>query len=136
MDINDTSFKDKFSKDVLWNASSLIFLSISGLALNFLIALNYGAEFLGIFNIVFALYIVLSQFAVFGLHLLFCVSLPNCFQLIKNNLRSGLYRLSTSECNSFAITFAAWQIIRAFIFKDDDIISAYQLLLPTCLHFL
>ena len=53
---------------VIWNLASLGFLALAGLVLNFAIARIYGSEALGLFNIVFALYIFASQFGAFGLH--------------------------------------------------------------------
>jgi stage V sporulation protein B len=57
-----------FGVNVLWNLGSLAFLAAAGLVLNFVVARIYGAEALGLFNVVVALYILLSQFAVFGVH--------------------------------------------------------------------
>lgn len=59
----------KFRVDVLWNIASLGVLGVSGIVLNVLIASTVGAEALGIFNQVFAVYIFLSQLSVGGVHL-------------------------------------------------------------------
>lgn len=138
MDINDSSFKNKLSEDVLWNASSLVFLSISGLALNFLIALNYGAEFLGIFNITFALYIVISQLAAFGLHLSILRFASELFSVDQEQLAEAVFTgfLLVSTI-SFLATYAAWLATPfvALIFKNDNITFAYQLLLPGLFAF-
>jgi len=58
----------KFSSDVSWNLVSFGILGVSGVLLNIIIGSCYGAATLGVFNQVFALYIFLSQFAVFGVH--------------------------------------------------------------------
>ncbi len=58
----------KFSTDLIWNVVSLTILGFSGIIINILIAHYYGPEELGIFNQVFAFYIVLSQFSVLGIH--------------------------------------------------------------------
>ncbi|NQU82924.1 MAG: oligosaccharide flippase family protein [Parcubacteria group bacterium] len=58
----------KFGKDVAWYVASLITLAVCGVALNILIAWVYGASVLGAFNQVYAVYILLSQLAVFGIH--------------------------------------------------------------------
>lgn len=60
---------NKFKKDVSWNMISFIIIGISGILLNILIGRYYGAQFLGTFNLIFAMYILLSQIAVFGIHL-------------------------------------------------------------------
>ena len=60
--------RTKFQRDVLWNTLSFVTMGISGIALNILIVIKYGAEILGAFNQVYALYILVSQLAVFGLY--------------------------------------------------------------------
>ena len=52
---------------IAWNAVSLAFLAIAGIALNLAIGRLYGAATLGTFNIAFALFIFLSQIATLGL---------------------------------------------------------------------
>ena len=61
----------RFNRDVLWNIASLGVLGVAGVIINVLIARDdrYGDEALGVFNQVFAFYIILSQFAVAGVHL-------------------------------------------------------------------
>lgn len=62
-------FSGKFGRDVSWNYLSLIILGASGILMNVGIARFYGPETLGVFNLVFATYLILSQVAVFGVHL-------------------------------------------------------------------
>jgi len=72
MDLADVKaslcLKDKFNRDVLWNVGSLAVLGVSGIVNNIVIANYANAEALGIFNQVFAIYIMLSQICVGGLH--------------------------------------------------------------------
>lgn len=63
------SLKSKFSVDVLWNVGSLVVLGAGGIVMNVVIASSRGPAVLGVFNQVFAFYIVLSQFAVGGMQL-------------------------------------------------------------------
>jgi len=65
--IKDLPLTGKFSRDVSWNLASFVFLGLSGILLNIIVGRFYGAEILGVFNQVFAIYIFLSQLAVFGL---------------------------------------------------------------------
>lgn len=58
----------RFNRDVLWNIGSLGVLGVAGIALNFVIGRYAGAAALGVFNQVYAIYIVLSQLAVGGVH--------------------------------------------------------------------
>jgi O-antigen/teichoic acid export membrane protein len=58
----------KFSRDVLWNVASLGIAGVCGIGLNYLIGEFYGAGVLGVFNQVFAAYLVFSQLAALGVH--------------------------------------------------------------------
>lgn len=66
-DVEAHTSAGKFRADVLWNVGSLGVLGLCGIALNLVIAGYMGPEALGLFNQVFAIYILLSQFAVGGL---------------------------------------------------------------------
>lgn len=57
----------KLTINLAVNLSSLAFLAIAGFAINVLIGRYYGPADLGIFNVIFALFIFLSQFGSFGL---------------------------------------------------------------------
>lgn len=57
-----------FRKGVFWNIGSFTLMGISGVLLNIVIAQFYPASTLGVFNQVFAIYIFVSQLAVFGIH--------------------------------------------------------------------
>ncbi len=58
---------DKFNQDVLWNVASLGVLALGGTIVNLIIIRFRGEGALGIFNQVYAIYIVLSQVGVGGL---------------------------------------------------------------------
>ncbi len=58
----------KLSKDILWNIMSFVVIAVSGGMLNLLIAKFYSPRELGVFNQTFALYIILTQLAVLGVH--------------------------------------------------------------------
>lgn len=53
---------------VVWNLASFAFIAAAGLSLNLLIGRVYNASALGVFNQALSVYIVLSQFAVLGVH--------------------------------------------------------------------
>ena len=59
----------KFSLDLLWNMASFGLVAIIGILLNIIILKVYDASALGVFNQVFAIYLLLSQLAVGGVHL-------------------------------------------------------------------
>ncbi len=69
-----TSFKNgffsrKLNSDIFWNVGSFTVMAVVGLLLNVIIAKKYGAADLGTFNQVYAIYILLSQLSVSGIHL-------------------------------------------------------------------
>jgi O-antigen/teichoic acid export membrane protein len=59
----------KFGQDVLWNIASYGVMAVSGIAINVIIWYVYSPDVLGVFNQVFAVYVIASQFAVAGIHL-------------------------------------------------------------------
>lgn len=59
----------KFVQGIIWNFASLIVMTICGLLMNFLISSKFNASIYGVFNQVYAIYLVASQFAVIGIHL-------------------------------------------------------------------
>jgi O-antigen/teichoic acid export membrane protein len=60
---------DKFTTDLLWNIGSFAMIAIMGILLNIIILKQYGTATLGVFNQVYAIYLLLSQLAVSGVHL-------------------------------------------------------------------
>jgi O-antigen/teichoic acid export membrane protein len=65
--LSTLSLRQKFSRDVLWNLGSIVVLGLAGIVINIVIASYSGSEALGIFNQVFAIYVLLSQLTVGGL---------------------------------------------------------------------
>lgn len=63
MSISD---RGTFKAGLIWNYISLIFMAAGGFCFSLLIGIFYDAETLGYFNTFYALYIGLSQIAVFG----------------------------------------------------------------------
>lgn len=67
--IGELPIYGKFGRDVFWNYVSFAVLGVSGIIINILIGRLYGAEILGVFNQVYALYVLFSQFSVGAIHL-------------------------------------------------------------------
>ena len=57
---------NKISSNIGLNLFSYIFFAISGILLNIIVGIYYDAATLGVFNTVYAMYILLSQVCVFG----------------------------------------------------------------------
>ena len=61
-------FGNKFTRDVFWNMLSTGLAAVAGIVLVLVIGRFYGSAPLGVFNQVYAVYIIASQFAVGGIH--------------------------------------------------------------------
>ena len=59
----------KNSQDILWNVVSYGIMGVCGIVLNFIIAGLFGSATLGVYNQVYAVYIIASQFSAAGIHL-------------------------------------------------------------------
>jgi len=68
MAINPLATDRKFFQDAIWNYSAFAIMALTGVILNFFIAWKMGLEALGIFNQIYAIYVVLGQLAAFGVH--------------------------------------------------------------------
>ena len=68
VDILKRLHTSQFQQGVIWNMVSLAMLGVCGIVMNVLIALFYDVTALGVFNQVFAAYILFSQFAAGGIH--------------------------------------------------------------------
>jgi O-antigen/teichoic acid export membrane protein len=62
------SLKRRFNVEVAWNLVSFGILAVAGVLMNVLVVRTRGESGLGVFNQVFAFYIMLSQVAVLGIH--------------------------------------------------------------------
>ena len=60
--------QSKFLNDAAWNYGSFAVMAATGVILNFFIAGYFGIKALGVFNQIYALYVVAAQFAVMGFH--------------------------------------------------------------------
>ena len=61
-------FDGKFLTDTAWNYAAFAIMAATGVILNFFIATHFGIETLGVFNQIYAVYIITAQLAVLGLH--------------------------------------------------------------------
>jgi len=58
----------KLTRDIAWSMGSFFILAISGIVINIAVTAFRDAAALGVFNLAYAVYIVISQFAVWGIH--------------------------------------------------------------------
>ena len=123
----------KFGTDMIWNLASLAFLALAGLALNLIIARVYGAKYLGVFNIVLALYVFFSQFAVFGLHM-------SVLRYVSEHMANNKVReaeivsegLVAVTLVALAVTFAGWLLspLVEAAYKSAHVVTAWYIILP------
>ena len=77
-------FSKKLKLDILYGLASFSLIGLIGILVNVLIAYHYNAEVLGVFNQAYAVFLLLSQLCVWGLHLSILRFLPE-----KNNEESS-----------------------------------------------
>ncbi len=63
------SLRTKLGQDMIWSVFAFGVLGVSGIFLNILIGRFYGPSELGIFTQVFAVWVLISQFSAFGVHI-------------------------------------------------------------------
>jgi O-antigen/teichoic acid export membrane protein len=66
--VRDTLRHQKLSQDIAYTLGSFVVLAISGIVINVVVTALRDAAALGVFNLSYAVYIVASQLAVWGLH--------------------------------------------------------------------
>lgn len=81
-----------FNSGVIWNMGAFALMAIIGVLMNVLILRFYSNEALGVFNQVYAIYILLSQLAVGGVHL----SVQEMVPRLSNNLKDVEEAVSTA----------------------------------------
>ncbi|MCG6121914.1 MAG: oligosaccharide flippase family protein [Microvirga sp.] len=60
--------RNKLSSDIAWTTASFAVLAASGILINLVVAYFRNAEDLGVFNLAYSVYIIVSQIAVMGIH--------------------------------------------------------------------
>lgn len=60
--------KGQFGRGVYWNLGSLAVLALAGVGINLAIGRFYGPAWLGVFNLIIAIYVFSTQLAVGGIH--------------------------------------------------------------------
>lgn len=66
--LRDSLSRHKLTRDIAWSMGSFFILAISGIVINIVVTAVRDAAALGVFNLAYAVYIVVSQFAVWGIH--------------------------------------------------------------------
>jgi O-antigen/teichoic acid export membrane protein len=87
----------KLTTDIAWSMGSLVVLAASGILINLIIAAFRDAAALGAFNQAYAIYIVASQIAVFGLH----------YSVLRH---AALYDRDAEERGRLLVNASAWSL--------------------------
>lgn len=64
----DSLRHQKLTQDIAYSMGSFVVLAVSGIVINIVVTALRDAAALGVFNLAYAVYIVVSQFAVWGIH--------------------------------------------------------------------
>ncbi len=111
------SAPSRFKRDVLWNYASLAVLGCSGIFINGIILAKQGAQSLGIFNQVFAFFIIISQFSVGGLQF---SALKHC-----SYEQDHLARCSLIVSTALLLTATAGMIVCPVLFFLRNVIGEF-----------
>lgn len=126
MNLNKESIFIK--RGILYNTIGFVVIALAGLVLNILIGRYYSSDELGVFNQAWAIYIFISQFSVWGIHL----SLLNKTSLLDHNnsklqliITSGIY---STLIVSFLIFLIALIIVPIGLpyFNSSELNSAWR----------
>lgn len=122
---------NKLSLDLLANLASLAFLAAAGIALNITIGRYYGPADLGLFNVVFAMFIFASQFGSAGLQYstLRFASLKQSSAETRAVLLSALRIVLTTASATVAVAAVATPAVAA-VFDMAGLGRAWLLALP------
>lgn len=133
------SARSSLFSGVVWNLGALAFLALAGIALNLIIGRYYGPETLGVFNIAFAIYIALSQIAVFGLQFAALQMVSVADREDAGSLSQVVYG-GLALCLSIALAvtllaITATPLIASLFPRVPDIATAWLMAAPGLLFF-
>lgn len=106
---------------------SFVVVGLSGILINVVIGKHYGSQALGVFNLIFAVYIFFSQIAVFGIHL---SALKYISEHTKHQLRQTISTAAlilTCAIASLVTTVALFVApLLGTLFHSDGVMHAWQ----------
>jgi len=128
---------DKFNVDLIWNIVSFFLIGVIGISLNILILKYYDSSILGVFNEVYAIYILLSQVSTGGIHL----SLQKYIPQYSNEKRKTDIILLSAILITFIISSSVTLIsyllrnIPGEILHSEDVTLGFALVIPGLIFF-
>jgi O-antigen/teichoic acid export membrane protein len=133
----DSLFTKKFNQDLFWTFGSFGILAVSGIVVNIVIVSFYGTGALGVFNQVFALYIVLSQFSVGGIQFSVLKEISHNYknrQDCAEILASALVLTSLIAGVVCLICFSCRNLVEDF-FASPEVAAGFVLVIPGLFWF-
>ena len=126
-----------FKSDGLWNVISFAFCGVVGVFLNVLILNFSGSEALGIFNIVYACFILLSQISTFGIHLSTQKYVPRFRSSTKNVdtiLTAAIFAVFPTALFTLVVSYAL-RNLPSWLMGSQGITVGFTAMLPALLFF-
>ncbi len=129
--------KGKFTQDITWNAGAFALSALFGVLVNLLIIRFHDAAALGVFNLVYAIYILLSQLAVGGVHLAVQAFVPRELAAGRRADPQVTASLLLATATSFAVMGLAWlgRDLPGNWFDSEGVAAAFPLVVPGLLFF-
>lgn len=131
------ALKSKFSVDLFWNIAGFGISGVIGILLNILIIKYYDSASLGVFNQIYAIYILLSQLAVGGVHLAVQVYIPKHSQEITTTqviLQSSLLLALITSFIVIIISFV-FNKLPGIILDSKGVENGFKYVIPGLLFF-
>jgi len=128
--------RNKFNVDLLWNVCSFGSIAIIGLLINSLIIKKAGTEYLGVFNVNYSIYLILSQLAIFGFHLSVQRNVP-VLKDVKEKSNVLLSALFLSVLTSVPLIFLcyAFKEIPGSVMDMQGVVIGFVYCVPGLLFF-
>lgn len=128
-DLGKKKEEKEFLGGIIWNYGSLVIMSASGFLFNCLIIFFYDAAVLGRFNKAYAWYCVLSQAAVWGLHMSVLQKIPETKKNIKECKEQAASTMLIGGVFSIVVTCLAEGILYFGMDHNDPFYADIRLIL-------
>jgi O-antigen/teichoic acid export membrane protein len=127
----------KFSNDLIWSAGAFAMGAFFGILVNVAIVRGYDAAALGVFNLVYAVYILMSQLAVGGVHLAVQAFVPREIAARRNPDTYVTASMLLSTLSSLVVIAIGWTFrdLPGEWFNSHAVREAFPLVLPGLLFF-
>lgn len=121
-----------FEEGLIWNYASIVILALSGILFDTLIICFFDANALGVFNQVYAYYIVISQICVWGIHMSIVRTIP-----LSKDKEEQRKVLSSAILLVMCISFLIFFVIKVLLSNlgSSDLITALDYVLPALFFF-